>query len=217
MTFAKQCNRLYKMGKIRGGIKLKVIFLDVDGVLKPYYAKGRFEVDMDELRKRFTRELGVDYTIYDRYDVASASEDWYEGAVERIRNILVETNAKIVVSSDWRSKEQPYKMRDFLRIWGLHEYWYADNEYFNMESMKDAIEYVKKKDEGKDIELNRRAVEIIDFVLKHKEITNFVAIDDIDLTKYLEGHFVGTYNVIGTWQVKKAIEILNDDSLTIKR
>lgn len=196
---------------------MKVVFLDIDGVLKPYYAKGRFEVDREELQKKLTKELGVDYMIYDRYTLASVVADWYKDAVERIRNILVETNAKIVVSSDWRSKELPYKMRDFLRIWNLHEYWYADNEYFNEESMKDAIEYVKKKDEGKDVQPNERAVEIMDFVFKHKEITNFVAIDDIDLSKYLGDHFVGTYNVIHTGQMKRAIEILNDGSLTLKR
>jgi len=196
---------------------LKVVFLDVDGVLKPYYAKGRFEVDREELQKKLTKQLGIDYMIYDRYDIASAFADWNKDAVERIRNILAETNAKIVVSSDWRSKKLPYRMRDFLRIWDLHEYWYADNEYFNKESMKDAIEYVKKKDEGRNIEPNERAVEILDFVFKHKEITNFVAIDDIDLSKYLEDHFVGTVNVINTEQMKRAIEILNDDSLTLKR
>lgn len=205
------------MERIKGGIKLKVVFLDVDGVLKPYYAQKRFDLDLQELPKKLTEELGIDYTIYDRYFLGSAVADWDKGAMERLRTILVETNAKIVVSSDWRREELPYQMRDFLRIWDLHEYWYADNEYFNKESMKDATEYVKKKDEGKDIELNTRAVEILDFVYKHKEITNFVAIDDIDLSNYLDGHFVETLNVISPEQTKKAIEILNDDSLTLKR
>lgn len=196
---------------------LKVVFLDVDGVIKSYHAQERFEVDREELQKKLTKDLGVDYMIYDRYDLASAAVDWDKGAMEKIRTILVETNAKIVVSSDWRRKELPYKMRDFLRIWDLHEYWYADNEYFDEESMKDAIEYVKKKNEGRNIEPNRRAVEILDFVYKHKEITNFVAIDDIDLRRYLEGHFVGTLNLINIGQMRKAIEILNDDSLALKR
>lgn len=48
-------------------------------------------------------------------------------------------------------------------------------------------------------------------MFNHKDITNFVAIDDMDLSIGLEKKFVHTYNVINDEQMKKCIEILNSD------
>ena len=131
---------------------MKVVFLDIDGVLQPYNSGKRFEVDRVEVQKKLTKELGVDYMKYYEYDVAAVALDWDTDAVERIRNILVKTDSKIVVSSDWRDKPKdyhydpfhreylPYKVRDFLEIWDLGKYWYADNLYFDEEMMKGMFE-----------------------------------------------------------------------------
>lgn len=210
---------------------MKVVFLDIDGVLQPYNSKRRFEVDMVEVQKDLTKKLGIDYMKYYKYDVAAAALDWDTDAVERIRNILVKTDSKIVVSSDWRDKYidpdsylynlhnrdyLPYKVRDFLEIWDLGKYWYADNLYFNEEKMKDTIEHMKKKlGDGKYF--RSRVIEIMDFLLKHKEITNYVVIDDMDMSTCIGDHFVKTDNLIKDEDMEKAIKILNDDSLIIKR
>lgn len=79
---------------------------------------------------------------------------------------------------DWRSTDLPYKVRDFLSIWDMGKYWYADT-------------------------------------IDYKEITNFVAIDDMDLSLALDKHFVKTYNVINDEQMKKCIEILNSNDLIV--
>jgi len=193
---------------------MKVVFLDIDGVLQPYNSRQRFEIDKVELQKDLTKQLGVDYMVYDEYDVAAAVVDWDEDAVERIRNILVKTGAKIVISSDWRCKRLPNKVKDFLKIWDLDQYWYADNAYFDEELMKDTIEYLKNKFVGRDF-FNYRAVEIMDYVFKHKEITNYVSIDDMNMSEYLGDHFVKTNNLINDEEMEKAIKILNDDTLTV--
>ena len=53
---------------------------------------------------------------------------------------------------------------------------------------------------------------ILDFVFNHKEITNFVAIDDLNLSDELDGHFVQTDNLINDEQMQKCIEILKGNS-----
>lgn len=192
---------------------MKVIFLDIDGVLQPYKSENRFEIDRKALRERLSKELNIDYTIYNEYDVAACYADWDKEAVERIKKIIKETDAKIVISSDWRSKELPNKMKDFLKIWNMDQYWGGENDDIDEEKMKEAIEYVKSRENP---HWSYRAIEILDYVYKHKEITNYVAIDDMDISVGLDGHFVKTENLINDEQVEKCIEILNDERLEIK-
>ena len=80
--------------------------------------------------------------------------------------------------------------------------------------MKETRDYIKEKMKGKYC--SYRAVEILDYVRKHEEITNYVAIDDMDLLDELEEHFVKTKNLINNEQAEKCIEILNDKKLDIR-
>ena len=117
---------------------MKVIFLDIDGVLQPYASKNRFEIDRKVLRERLSKELNTDYTIYNEYDVAACYADWDKEAVERIKKIIKKTDAKIVISSDWRSKELPNKMKDFLKIHNMDKYWVGETDDIDEEKMKEA-------------------------------------------------------------------------------
>ena len=78
---------------------MNIIFLDIDGVLQPYSSQKRFEINRKELKEKLSKELGIDYSIYNEYDVAAAACDWDKDAVDRIKNIIEKTEAKIVVSS----------------------------------------------------------------------------------------------------------------------
>ena len=188
---------------------MKVIFLDIDGVLQPYSSRARFEIDRIELRERLSNKLHTDYTIYDEYDVAACYCDWGTEAVNFIKKIIKNTNAKIVISSDWRNKELANKMKDFLKIWNLNEYWVGETNEYGKDEIDEAKKYVDsfKTDSIKYIDY--RQVEIIDYLFRHKEITNFVAIDDRDLEMALKGHFVETNNLINYDQMVSCIEILN--------
>lgn len=188
---------------------MKVIFLDIDGVLQAYGSKNRFGIDRESLREELSKKIGIDYSKYNEYDVAACALDWNEEAVNRIKTIINKTGAKIVVSSDWRSEEKPHKVKDFLSIWGMGEYWYADTEIYNSELMKNTDEYVKQNNPTNEY-VNMRSIEILDFVFKHKEITNYVAIDDMNLSIGLGEHFVQTDNLINEEQMEKCIEILNN-------
>ena len=190
---------------------MKVIFLDIDGVLQPYGSGARFEVNKEELRERLSEKMNIDYTIYDRYDVAACYCDWDRAAVDRIKRIIKKTGAKIVISSDWRNEEKKNKMKDFLKIWNLNEYWVGETDYYDEEKMSVADEYVKNliTDTSTSKYIDPRQTEIIDYLFKHKEISNFVAIDDRNLSAALKEHFVITDNLINDQQMEKCIEILN--------
>ena len=197
--------------------KIKVIFLDIDGVLQPYNSKKRFyyqeKYGLDNLQKKLTDELGKDYFQYDEYDVGACYYDWDINAVNRIKRILNETGAKIVISSDWRSIRFPNKMKDFLKIWDLEKYLIGETLYFskifdiNPDKYKQEEEFIKKQNNNKHYD--ERCIEIIYYVHSHNNIINYVAIDDRNLSDLPEGHFVKTYNLITEEQTDKVIELLN--------
>lgn len=204
--------------------KYKVIFLDIDGVLQPYDSEKRFEYrrkfGLESLQQKLTDELGTDYFQYDEYDVAACYCDWDKSAINRIKRILDETGAKIVISSDWRNRKLPNKMKDFLKIWNMEEYWIADNCYYysvldkDVSELQKEIDYVKRRKEELNKQyLDNRSVEILHYVNMNDNIINYVAIDDRDLSELPDGHFVKTYNIINDEQTNKVIELLNTPSI----
>ena len=123
---------------------MKALFLDIDGVIQSPYDTKRFEhtSEMVELSKRLTLELdnGFDYYQYggdqtDRfppgtqYDVAAVYYDWRPETVERLRRILDDTGAMIVLSSDWREKGL-HVMKGLLNIHGLGKYLYPSAPFY---------------------------------------------------------------------------------------
>lgn len=183
---------------------MKVIFLDIDGVLQPYNSGERFEHDSEKIVQELTDKKGIDYSQYYKIDVAAAYYDWDYSAVNTLRYILEQTDAKIVVSSDWRDIKRPYKVRDLLAIYNLDKYWIADTEKIEEDDIENSEEYQK---------YTYRTREIKKYLRKHPEVENYVAIDDKYLNKGLEGHFVLTDNLITYEQAKTCIVILNSDSM----
>ena len=196
---------------------MKVIFLDIDGVIQPYNSQSRFKHDLKALRKELSKKYNRDYSIYHSADVGACYYDWNEDAVNRIKKILKETGAKIVISSDWRSEELLDKMKDLLRIWNMDKYLVGETEAaFDGEkmTMQETCNYIEKK--IKSDKFSYREIEILDYVYKHKEITNYVAIDDMNLSKTIGEHFVKTDNLIDDKQVDECIKILNNKNFEIR-
>ena len=174
----------------------KVLFLDIDGVLQPYENRSRFyhmeNNDMDNLYAELKKLHNFDYSQYRDNEVAAVYYDWSKNSVFLLKDILIQTNAKIVLSSDWRmcGKE---KMHNLFKIHDLHDF-YID----------DTIDFLDFNDEAEDKITNkhlkklnlkytsRRTIEILEYLEKHPFIDNYVAIDDKNLLPGLEDHFVNT-------------------------
>ncbi len=82
---------------------MKVIFLDIDGVLnsQDWYIHRRDSVEMDS--------IDAQYPFY----------EFDPRAVERLNRIIKETEAKIVVSSSWRSGETVESLQKLLGLVGI--------------------------------------------------------------------------------------------------
>lgn len=136
-----------------------VIFLDIDGVLK-VARHGR-----DEFGNLF-------YVPY----------------MENLRNIIEQTNAKIVISSTWRNRglEKLQKMWEHRGIAGEIIDVTINSHYISEEGRTDKYNKL------------RRGREIQDWIDEHAtEITNYVIIDDDnDMLPSQRGNFVRTANNI---------------------
>ncbi|MCD7949580.1 MAG: hypothetical protein LUG12_04885 [Erysipelotrichaceae bacterium] len=183
---------------------MKVLFLDIDGVLQPYQSRYRFHTNLETLIKYLSLRYQRDYTIYDKYIIGACFLDWNKKAVKRIKTILDATNAKIVISSGWRSKKYPNRMLDLLHIWDMDQYWIGETDFFH-DNMIEAQAYLKSQ----GYHLYERQVEILDYLFTHQDIKQYVIVDDMYFENVFDGHFVKTYNLIKNKQVEECIRILN--------
>ena len=166
----------------------KVIFLDIDGVLA---TDNEFFTSMVNFHKKFpvAKELRIPYRFNQK-------------AVKVFNEILNQTDAEIILSSDWK----------------LH---------WNFEELGQIFDFnnVLKKPFGltpispvsmSDLEKNR-ANEINEFLERHTVVKNHVILDDLDLTKYLTqpDKFVhckrGNEGLKQSGLKDKVLKILNND------
>lgn len=185
---------------------MKVLFLDIDGVIQ-LFTQYRFDHEPDEVNE-LCRELtkkfhGVfDYSAWTvdtggvNYCTFSAAVwDWNKEKIEQLKRVLEVTGAKIVLSSSWRDNGFD-AMAALFRIWGLDKF-YIDNiidEYFwdSRHEMKMALSDRYEEFLGKDGFFNPRVFEILEWLDRHPEVRSYAAVDDSDLRRGLEGHYVHT-------------------------
>lgn len=153
---------------------MKIIFLDIDGVMVPDYQKVNdqaFPKDNDWDAKPFSQKGMI-----------------------TLNNAILSTDARVVISSDWRKHYSLQVMRDIFVAAGIL---YGEDTI---------IGYTKIIGYG-DYKSNR-AQEILEWVSLHRP-DQWVAIDDLDLSPYLsEDNFVHCkYPIEGIKQLGKRAEI----------
>lgn len=130
---------------------MKVIFLDIDGVLNNSATTRR--------------------TASTLYTFVSNS------LIRNLKSIIDKTNAKVVLSSDWRyDRDDPTLNEDFLELraelrkWGISFYDFTPVIFNGI----------------------NRGIEIDTWLKKHSEVSNFVILDDRDDMEPNKDHLVQT-------------------------
>lgn len=173
---------------------MKIVFLDINGVLQPY--DKEYVIPNDEnFIENLSKKYNIDYSIYNFYGVCHVYFDWDKDSLRRLKTILDETGAKIIMSSNWRSKKYPNKLKDYLTIHGLQDY-YLDSTVF----VDDKTSFAK-----------RRASEISKTLEIYKPDKFLVLDDKSGLLEYFPNNTVITTNIITDKDVQSAIQILNGE------
>eukprot|EP00928_Gymnodinium_smaydae_P030069 TRINITY_DN22459_c0_g1_i1.p1 TRINITY_DN22459_c0_g1~~TRINITY_DN22459_c0_g1_i1.p1 ORF type:complete len:301 (+),score=59.21 TRINITY_DN22459_c0_g1_i1:67-903(+) len=137
-----------------------VIFLDIDGVLKPEGETARVLVDgeMVPILPKVEGDVGFN-----------------KMAVRALRTIVQNTGASIVLSSEWRRSEV---MRNAVGI-NLRSGGLPQVRTTTITTIKPKMELVKANSMIAFAE--RRAREIAEFLQRHPQVRSWVALDDVDL------------------------------------
>ena len=200
----------------------KVVFLDIDGVLQPgtqYRHKHIQAGDLDQLYVELQEKHGIDYSQYDKYDVAATYWDWNLEAVALLKEILDETGAKIVVSSDWRRKDF---FVELLKIHDLDKYYRGKTPYMSYSDYAWTSVLIETLEKMMGIDkVNRtggayysdRCIEIAYYLQYNPDIINYVAIDDDTSLKPLGKHYIDAFPRMVRENRDLAIQMLNDEEL----
>lgn len=121
---------------------MKVVFLDIDGVIQPLGKQDRFKHldEIEEIAKALDQKIpGFNYYEYvseEKYpesffgvysrkcNLCAVLFDWPKGAVRYLTEVLERQNAKIVISSDWRDSGSRI-IKAFLAVWNLTSFFTA--------------------------------------------------------------------------------------------
>jgi len=158
---------------------MKVIFLDNDGVICLGNNWGsRFKKQKKWGGRKLSmsnREIPLEYR-FDNFDTK---------AIEVLNRIIENTDAEIVVSSDWRHHATLEELGDYYISQGILKRPIATTD--RTEDI--APEAWKLLRFRADLEIER-AIEINYWISQHPEITNWVAIDDLNMSvEFLSKHF----------------------------
>lgn len=135
---------------------MKIIFLDIDGVLNVAYPKR------DKYGRHFHPHL-----------------------VDNLSYIISKTNAKIVISSTWKSKG----------LDTLQQMWIDRNLPGEVIDITPFCDQVTKDNGIEFFDDVKRGHEIQYWLDRHPEVSNFVIIDDdSDMMDFQMNNFVHTYN-----------------------
>jgi len=160
---------------------MKVIFLDHDGVIcleKNWGSRLKKQRNWGRSSGMSFKQVPVEY----RFD------DFDKDCINILNQILEETDAEIVTSSDWKLHATIDEMSEFFRHQGVIKSpidFTKDGWGGGVNHILDTLPF----DKHRDIEITRIA-EILDWLQQHPEVTKWVVVDDLNMNE-LE-HFVHT-------------------------
>lgn len=157
---------------------MKVIFLDHDGVICLGLNFG------SRRKKRKKAGIYVEGKPTQEYPIEYRFDNFDKKAVQVLNEILLETGAEIVVSSDWRLYATIEELGEYYELHGISKKPIGETDryhtFYTTEQYKDMGTY--RFDQVNEYQ---RSKEIEHYLANHPEITEWVAIDDLDMARIL--------------------------------
>ena len=153
---------------------MKVIFLDLDGTIclsnnwggrsKKW---GKYRSENPETSK-FMKDAPVEV----RFD------DFDKKAIKVLNEILEETESEIVVSSDWRCHATLEELGEYFLSQGILKKPVGVTKLLGQCNQPENYPWLQKW----DVEQSR-SLEILQYLFDHPEVSQWVAVDDLDMGK----------------------------------
>lgn len=179
----------------------RVIFLDIDGVIRHNGSLLYLDYDLSDLAYNLTQQYKTNYQQYSKEELGVVYYDWDREAIERLKHIIQQTGAKIVITSTWR-EQGLQRLIDFFRLYGLENVVIGMTDKLNSKD-KAIISNYKY--------YHLRTLEILTYLQNHPEIESYVTIDDMDISKGIEDNFVQTKELLSDEDCIRCIGILQDN------
>jgi hypothetical protein len=180
---------------------MKVIFLDNDGVI----CLSRNWGSRFKKWSRWRSANPLSSKIMNESPVNVRFDDFDKKAVRILNDILLASGAEIVVSSDWRGLATLAELGEYYLSQGIIK---APISMTTLTLPQD----LEIEDPKTDLE-ETRSLEILEWLREHPQVTNWVAIDDLDMSKRptwgLDNFVLCKKNTEGIKQSGLAKKILN--------
>lgn len=158
---------------------MKILFLDNDGVICLSNNWG------ERAKKWANFKRDNPEAEFENRPVLCRFDDFDKKAVQVLNEILEETGAEIVVSSDWRLHANLEELGEYYESQGITKRPIAVTDQFEDLFPKEWNAFRFRA----DLELER-SMEINHWLENHPEVTHWVAVDDLDMSiKFLGDRF----------------------------
>ena len=158
---------------------MKILFLDNDGVICLSNNWGERAKKWANFKRDNPDVEFTDRPVQCRFD------DFDDKAVKVLNEILEETGADLVVSSDWRLHANLEELGEYYESQGIIKKPIAVTDQFQELFPKEWNAFRFRA----DLELER-SMEINHWLENHPEVTHWVAVDDLDMSiKFLGDRF----------------------------
>ena len=153
---------------------MKVIFLDNDGVICLSNNWGGRSKKWTKYRSKNpeTSRYIMDAPVEVRFD------DFDKKAIKVLNEILEETGAEIVVSSDWRCHANLEELGEYFLLQGILKKPVGVTKLLGQCNQPENYPWMEKW----DLEQSR-SLEIFQYLHDHPEVTKWVAVDDLNMGK----------------------------------
>ena len=158
---------------------MKILFLDNDGVICLSNNWGERAKKWANFKRDNPEVEFTDRPVQCRFD------DFDDKAVKVLNEILEETGAEIVVSSDWRLHANLEELGEYYESQGIIKKPFAVTDIFKDIFPKEWNAFRNRA----ELELER-SMEIGHWLQNHPEVTSWVAIDDLNMSpEFLSKYF----------------------------